>query len=187
VPKMSPALLSKRLRTLERAGVVERRSVGGHPVYELTRSGRELSGVVNALAVWGLRWVGELGEDDFDPHLLMWDMKRKIPVEAWPRSRTVLQFHLDDVPAPVSRWWLVVSAGEVDVCDFDPGFDVTAEVRTGLRELVRVWRGDRSWDEVLRTGTLSVAGSREVRRALPSWIGQSELAATPRPVSELAS
>ena len=28
VPKMSPALLSKRLRTLERAGVVERTSAG---------------------------------------------------------------------------------------------------------------------------------------------------------------
>lgn len=181
VPKMSPALLSKRLRTLQRAGVVERRTIGGRSVYELTRSGQELSGVVSALAVWGLRWVGELGEDDLDPHLLMWDMKRKIPVEEWPRARTVLHFSLDDVPARVSRWWLVVNGGEVDVCDADPGFDVTAQVHTGLRVLVRIWRGDRSWEEMLRTGALDVAGPAEVRRALPTWIGQSEFAATPRP------
>lgn len=165
VPKMSPALLSKRLRSLQRAGVVERRVVGGRSVYELTQSGRELSTVVDALAVWGLRWVGELGEEDLDPHLLLWDMKRTIPVEEWPRSRTVLQFRLRDVPARTSRWWLVVHGGEVDLCDVDPGYDVTAEVVTGLRELVRVWRGDRSWEELLRTGVLTVSGPEPVRRA----------------------
>lgn len=111
----------------------------------------------------------------------MWDMKRTIPVEEWPRSRTVLQFRLRDVPARTSRWWLVVHGGEVDLCDVDPGYDVTAEVVTGLRELVRVRRGDRSWEELLRTGVLTVSGPEPVRRALPRWIGQSTVAATPRP------
>ena len=38
-PKMSPALLSKRLRTLEQAGVVRREMVGGHASYTLTPGG----------------------------------------------------------------------------------------------------------------------------------------------------
>ena len=54
-PKMSPALLSKRLRRLERAGVVRRRVVGGRSTYELTESGLELRGVVDALGAWGAR------------------------------------------------------------------------------------------------------------------------------------
>ena len=40
VPKMSPALLSKRLRALERAGVVRRAEEGGRSSYLLTESGR---------------------------------------------------------------------------------------------------------------------------------------------------
>ena len=28
--------------------------------------------------------------DDLDPHLLMWDMRRTVPIDAWPRSRTTV-------------------------------------------------------------------------------------------------
>ena len=79
-PKMSPALLSKRLRRLERAGVVRRVLDGGRISYELTESGLELRPLVDALGAWGARWVGELGEEDLDPHLLMFDVRRTIPV-----------------------------------------------------------------------------------------------------------
>ena len=44
VPRMSPALLSKRLKELEEAGIVERRrdaASGGHD-YHLTQAGRDL-------------------------------------------------------------------------------------------------------------------------------------------------
>ena len=44
VPRMSPALLSKRLKELENAGIVERRrdtASGGHD-YHLTQAGRDL-------------------------------------------------------------------------------------------------------------------------------------------------
>ena len=53
VPKMSPALLSKRLRTLTRAGVVVRRQDGGRVVYELTEAGQELRPMVEGLGAWG--------------------------------------------------------------------------------------------------------------------------------------
>ncbi len=79
VPKMSPALLSKRLKSLTRAGVVERAEIDGRTTYSLTECGKELADVVEALGAWGVRWIGELGEADLDPHLLMWDMRRTIP------------------------------------------------------------------------------------------------------------
>jgi DNA-binding HxlR family transcriptional regulator len=181
VPKMSPALLSKRLRSLERAGVVRRSENGGRSAYLLTESGRELSTVVEALGTWGVRWVGDLGDEDLDPHLLMWDMKRTVPVTAWPRVRTVLAFRFCDVEAKASRWWLCVNDRIVDLCDYDPGFDVDATVETSLRTLTQIWRGDRSWREVLRGGDVTVHGSAAARRSLPEWLGQSDLAVVPRP------
>lgn len=180
-PKMSPALLSKRLHTLERAGVVRREVQDGRSSYHLTQSGEELRPVVNGLGAWGLRWISELGDPDLDPHLLFWDLRRTIPVESWPRGRTVLAFVLDDVPSSTARWWLVVAGEEVDVCDFDPGHEVTVTVHTSLRTLVEVWRGDRSWNQALGSGAVLLTGPSEATRRVPDWVGQARLAPVPRP------
>jgi DNA-binding HxlR family transcriptional regulator len=82
VPKMSPALLSKRLQMLVRAGVVERWEDGNRVTYRLSESGKELEPIVEALGRWGIRWISELGDEDLDPHLLLWDMRRGIDTEA---------------------------------------------------------------------------------------------------------
>ena len=178
---MSPALLSKRLKSLARAGVVERAEIDGRTTYSLTACGKELATVVDALGAWGVRWIGELGEEDLDPHLLMWDMRRSMPIEMWPRSRTTLAFHLDGVAPKASRWWLVVGDGEADICDVDPGYEVAGTVQTSLRTLTRIWRGDLGWSHALLDGSVAVSGPAEVRRAIPSWIGQGSSAAIPRP------
>jgi DNA-binding HxlR family transcriptional regulator len=181
VPKMSPALLSKRLKSLTRAGLVNRTEVDGRTTYSLTECGQELAGVVEALGAWGVRWIGELGDDDLDPHLLMWDMQRHIPIAAWPRARTAVAFELTGVAPKASRWWLVVADGHADMCDFDPGYDVTATVATSLRTLTHIWRGDISWPQALLDGSVSVSGRADTRRAVPGWLGQSKLATIPRP------
>ncbi|MET1058599.1 MAG: helix-turn-helix domain-containing protein [Nocardioides sp.] len=180
-PKMSPALLSKRLRSLERAGVVRRTEEGGRSSYALTPSGEELRPVVEALGAWGVRWVGELGDQDLDPHLLMWDVRRTVPVASWPRRRTVLAFRFEDVAAKVGRWWLCVSGDEVDICDYDPGFEVDATISTSLRTMTEIWRGDRPWSQAIRSGLVTVDGPAAVSRDVPAWLGQSTLAAVPRP------
>ncbi|AZG46754.1 winged helix-turn-helix transcriptional regulator [Gordonia insulae] len=181
VPKMSPALLTKRLRGLERAGVIRRAEVGGRSVYTLTEKGEELTEVVTALSAWGTRWIGELGDADLDPHLLMWDMHRTIPIDRWPRRRTLVEFTFRDVIGKAGSWWLVVSDGDAEVCDFHPGYDVDATVVTDLRTLTEVWRGDVSWRTALADNRITVLASSEVRRDVPDWIGQSNAAAIPRP------
>ncbi|BBY79378.1 helix-turn-helix transcriptional regulator [Mycolicibacterium pulveris] len=181
VPKMSPALLSKRLKSLVRAGVVERADVGGRTAYTLTTCGKELAEVVDALGAWGVRWIGELGEEDLDPHLLMWDIRRTVSIAEWPREPTTLAFRLTGVAPKAARWWLVVADGRADVCDFDPGYDVAGTVETSLRTLTRIWRGDVSWRQAMLDGSVSLAGPAGVRRAVPTWIGQSLLSAVPRP------
>ena len=75
----------------------------------------------------------------------------------------------------------MVADGEADVCDFDPGFEVTGTVETSLRTLTRIWRGDIGWSQALLDGSVAISGPADVRRAVPSWIGQAALAAVPRP------
>jgi DNA-binding HxlR family transcriptional regulator len=176
VPKMSPALLAKRLRNLERVGIIERTTTGRGTSYTLTKMGQELGPVVEGLGAWGVRWIGDLGEEDYDPHLLFWDLRRTLPVTAWPPGRTVLAIELDDVASRVSRWWVVVAGREVDVCDYDPGYDVAGRLSTSLKVLTAVWRGDRSWPSALRARDVVVEAPAEVERQIPEWLGQSSIA-----------
>lgn len=181
VPRMSPSLLSKRLRRLTSAGVIERHEDGNRVVYRLTAAGEELRPIVEGLGAWGTRWVPELGDEDLDPHLLLWDMHRNIDMDVVPSIRTVVQFIFADVPASGRNWWLVIQPTEVNVCDADPGFGVDLLVECDLGTLTRVWRGDCSWTDALRSRGLALDGPDAMRRGLPQWLKLSAFAAVPRP------
>lgn len=176
MPRISPALLSKRLRSLERHGIISRRQEGLRTVYELTQCGAELRDIVNGLGLWGLKWFPELGDADLDPHLLMWDMRRTIPVGEWPTGRTSVALRFTDRPSHSARWWVVVADREVDICSDDPGFPIAMTISTTLGTLTAIWRGHRSWAAALRAGLVAVEGPTQVRRRLPLWFGYSALA-----------
>jgi DNA-binding HxlR family transcriptional regulator len=180
VPRMSPTLLAKRLNQLVRAGVVDKRD----DRYVLTAAGEELRPVVEALAVWGLRWIGELGDQDLDPKLLLWDMRRNVDPGAVPGGRTVILFAFGDVPARARHWWFVITSGSADVCDEDPGYDVSVTVTATLRAMVGIWRGDLRWPEALRSGAVDIQGPEPLRRTLPTWFALSPFAAVPRPAPQ---
>lgn len=180
LPRMSPSLLSRRLQQLERAGVVTRIAAGRDTRYVLTAAGAELRPVVEALGSWGIRWIGELGEEDADPSLLLWDMHRNVDRTAVPRGRTVVHFRFPDAEPSTRDWWLVITAEEIDVCDDDPGYETAVTVTASLPGLVRVWRGDVSWEQAVRAGWLQVDGPAALRRALPGWFTLSVFATVPR-------
>jgi DNA-binding HxlR family transcriptional regulator len=181
LPRMSPTLLSRRLHQFVRAGVVDREVEGIDVHYVLTRAGHELRPVVEALGAWGVRWIGELGDEDLDPKLLLWDMHRNIDQDAIPDGRTVVQFRFPDAPSDARDWWLVITRGEADVCDVDPGYAVAVTATASLRSMVQVWRGDLSWSNALRAGSVEVHGPERLRRAVPHWFTFSAFASVPRP------
>ncbi len=181
LPRMSPTLLSKRLQRLARGGVVDRQVDGSDVRYVLTPAGRELRPVIEALGVWGARWIGVLGDEDLDPKLLLWDMHRNIDQASVPDGRTTVHFRFPDVPAGVRNWWLVITSGEADVCDVDPGHEVAVTVTASLRAMVEVWRGDRDWTDALRSGSVDLTGPESLRRAVPRWFTLSPFAVVPRP------
>jgi DNA-binding HxlR family transcriptional regulator len=181
LPRMSPSLLSKRLQQLQRAGILERRPGGSNVSYVLTPAGSELRPVVEALGSWGVRWIGELGDTDLDPKLLLWDMHRNIAHAAIPPGRTVVHFEFPDAPRKARRWWLVITDEGADVCDMDPGFEVTVTVTASLRRMVEIWRGDLTWRDALGAGLIEVEGAEAKRRALPGWFTLPAFASVPRP------
>ena len=180
LPRMSPTLLSKRLHQLVRAGVLEKRVDGKDVRYVLTPAGQELRPVVEAVGSWGARWIGEIGDEDLDPKLLLWDMHRNIDRDVVPPPRGVLHFRFPDLRGSQSRWWLVITPQEVDVCDEDPGHEVDLTLTSSLRDLTRVWRGDLAWSEAVGQGRLDVEGPERLRRAVPAWFSLSVFAGVPR-------
>jgi DNA-binding HxlR family transcriptional regulator len=187
VPLMSRSLLAKRLRELERAGVIERRpgADGRGSEYHLTEAGEELRPIIMGIGAWGQRWArSELSRADLDPRLLMWDMQRNIETEALPADRVVVRFRFTD-PAPgLPRvTWLILERDRVDVCYKDPGFEVDLVVAGRLRALVAVWMGDTSMAAAIRAHELLVVGPRDLVRAFPGWLRRSIFASVERPQS----
>ena len=169
VPRMSPALLSKRLRALERHGIVARRLEAQRSIYELTPCGADLFGIVNGLGVWALTWFPELGDDDLDPHLLMFDMRRTIPVQAWPSGRTVVEIRFTDVAlldahgdrtmfGQSEEALTVRAAYEVHEPVDDPVFAVSIRHENGLLLSLTSTKADG-----IRTGRVSENGFVELR------------------------
>jgi DNA-binding HxlR family transcriptional regulator len=169
LPRMSPALLSRRLHQLVAAGLVIKDVQGAEVRYLLTPAGAELEPVVNGLAAWSVRWIGELGDRDLDPKLLMWDLHRHVDHGNVPGGRTVLGFEFTDMTPQRRSWWLVITPEQADVCDHDPGYQVALQVRTTLRDMIKIWRGDLDWDAARRARVLTVDGPTELRRGMPGW------------------
>ena len=57
---------------------------GDRVSYALTPAGRELRPWSKPLVSGAIRWIPELGDEDLDPHLLMWDIHRNIDLDAVP-------------------------------------------------------------------------------------------------------
>jgi DNA-binding HxlR family transcriptional regulator len=187
LPRMSPTLLSKRLNQLVASGVVDRRREGREVVYTPTAAGEELRSAIELLGAWGIRWTGVLGDADLDPKLLMWDLHRNVDLSTVPDGTTVVRFELTDVPPRQRYWWIVLSPSEADVCDADPGHEISVTVQGSLRDLVAVWRGDHTWSAVLRAGAVIITGPARLRPAVTTWFGPSRFAAVPRPDPRLVA
>ena len=179
VPKMSPTLLSQRLKELEESGIVERNPVPserGVFEYHLTEAGRDLREVVIAMGMWGQKWVeSSLSLKNLDPSLLMWDMRRNLNPDPLPKKRTVVQFVYHDLPSTKSDWWLVIEpAGEVDLCWADPGFEIDLYVTTDLRTMTAIWMGVT--DVAAESDKFEFSGSRELSSTIQTWLGLSPFA-----------
>jgi len=181
VPRMSPALLSKRLKALEEAGIIRRVASQTDPgvlEYHLTRSGRDLKPVIEAIGIWGQRWVEtEPSLQNLDPNLLMWDMRRSLDSSFMPARRTVIEFLYPEQPATRGRYWLIVTSGaDIDLCTIDPGFDVDLYVTTDLRTMTAIWIGVTPVKTALANDKIVLTGDMRLAARMQAWLGLSPFA-----------
>jgi DNA-binding HxlR family transcriptional regulator len=181
VPRMSPALLSRRLKDLEAAGIVAReasRSESGAFEYRLTASGRELGPIVEAFGIWGQRRIeADLSLQHLDVQLLMWDMRRNLNPTPMPQGRNVIHFIYPELPATQRSWWLIVDPKDgVDLCSVDPGFDVDLYVSVDLRTMTAIWMGLDTVRAAVANKRMILTGDRRIASAMQTWLGLSPFA-----------
>jgi len=181
VPRMSPALLSQRLKELEAAGIIMRTASETEPgvfEYNLTKSGRELGPLVEAMGIWGQRWVdAKLSLEHLDVSLLMWDMRRQLNPTPMPNRRSVISFHYPELGPSQRTYWLIVDPKSgVDLCAINPGFDVDLYVTTDLRTMTAIWMGLDSVRKAIADDRMFVTGQRGLASNMQTWLGLSPFA-----------
>ena len=173
ISRISPTLLTKRLKYLEEKGVIARKQVSGQRGYEyrLTPAGKELEPLMENIAVWGMRWArGRMSDDELDVELLMWEIQRRIQTKNLPDGETVICFAFTDLEKHRS-WWVWIDGDEVDLCTEDPGKDVDLYISTDVRTMAEVWQGDIDLKKALTDETIKVHGNRKLIKAMSDWIG----------------
>lgn len=183
LPKMSPALLSRRLKELEDAGVVTVRRRDGNPEYHLTEAGQELRPLIEAMMLWGHAWVeSSVTLKTLDPSLLMWDIRRSIrPDPPLPQRRTI-QFLYPDLAPANQNWWLVVNDREVQLCYVDPGYDIDLLVTGSLRALTSVWMGLSRLSQEIAARQVQIDGDPALAREIGRWLESHPMNKAPRRV-----
>ncbi len=129
------------------------------------------------LGAWGQRWVeSKLSLKNLDPSLLMWDMRRRLNPTPLPPGRYTLKFHFPEARSGQRNWWLVIENGKVDLCGFDPGYEVNLYVTAQLKAMTAIWMGVSSVKQQLASGRLELLGDKNVARAMEAWLGLSVFA-----------
>lgn len=182
--RISPSVLTARLKTLVEHGIVERvePAAGGPVEYHLTPAGKEILPIIESIGAWGQRWVrSRMTRDELDVELLMLHIERRFDASEFPAEHAVVAFVFDDLHGPMRRWWVLVDAEQTELCTEPPGRKEDVKVTSDVRTLAQVFMGDTALKDALRTGQIEVSGPRALVRALPRWLKPSDLAAVPRP------
>ena len=146
--------------------------------YNLTMAGEDLFGIIERMGVWAQRWViQDIGPEDTDPDMLMWDMQRRINLDKLPPRRIVVQFEL--LGAQRKIYWLVLEKPQPSICLEDPGFEIDLVVTADSLALHRVWMGRLDIADALRKDQIKLEGPVDLKRAFPGWLALNLFAGVP--------
>ena len=180
LPRMSPSLLSKRLKELEEAGIVAqiKNPRSGVSEYHLTQAGEDLRPIIMSLGTWGQRWIdSNISLRNLDPTLLMWDMRRFIDPQPLPKRRVTIRFIYPELGVSHRDWWLVVDPVDgPDICQVDPGHEVDVFITSTLRAMTAVWMGVTSVAAEADKGLITIEGDPAIARSMQNWLGLSPFA-----------
>lgn len=179
IPRMSPSILSKRLKTLEAAEIVIRKlsPAGQTAEYKLTRSGRELGPIIENMAIWGMRWrKRSIAAQDCDVGGFMWDFHRTLRTEGFPDGETVILVQISD-RKELNTWWVIANGDSVDLCPEDPGHNVDIYLTAPLANLIALWFGELEVHEAMKGQSIFLDGPGHLINSARDWMAQSPLVA----------
>ena len=152
--------LSKRLRELERAGIIEvRPKPDGHGLtYEPTQAGRELS---------------ELKPEHAHPGVVLWVWANFfLDRDRLPPGRVVVRFEYPTLAGSARRGWLLTERGDAEYCLKHPGAEEQLIVVVNDPLAFARWHmGQIQWRDALRSGAIEVQGPPALARALRPGTG----------------
>ena len=178
LPRISPTVLSKRLKQMEEDGLIIKKTIAGEKAteYRLTKCGRELAPLVNYMSKWGLRWARRrMNQEDLDVGTFMWDFHRSLNTSELPDGETVFSVSFTGLDAH-SKWWLVANDNVVDLCTDDPGKDVDLYITTTLPVLAEVWMGDTEVHSAVRDEDIMLTGVSYLVKSASDWFPKSRYA-----------
>jgi DNA-binding HxlR family transcriptional regulator len=177
VGNISPAVLSKRLSDMEKAGLIERLEdrAKGTVDYVRTQKAIALEPVMNALAIWAQCNIDAevaLGNSTLATH--MWHFSRNLKTSEFPPHRVVLRFHFTDETGPYPTYWFVVEPGRsVEMCVLVPDFDIDLYVETTNASLLAIGIGRSTVARETDAGRLFATGDPRLVRTLDHWLPRS--------------
>lgn len=178
LPRISPTILSKRLKQLEANGLIIKKTTAGQKTseYRLTKCGRELAPLTDQMAKWGLRWARRrLSEEDFEVGSFMWDFHRTLKIDELPDGEVVFCVNFPD-QSENKIWWVIVNDKIVDLCTEDPGKDVDLFITGSLTDLVEVWMGDVDISTASKSGSVILTGASYLTKSASQWFPKSRYA-----------
>jgi hypothetical protein len=90
-----------------------------------------------------------------------------------PHQKIVLQFDFRGLTKgrkTQRSYWVVMEAGEVDMCLKDPGFAVDVFISADLSAFTHVWMGYAPLDLALKQGKIALEGDRDLVRQVHGWL-----------------
>jgi DNA-binding HxlR family transcriptional regulator len=166
IPRIPPATLTSRLRSLRAAGIVDL----SNRLYQLTESGLSLAPIVRELARWAMTTESAaLSEDDLDTAALTWDMQRRVDVSALPADTVVLALEFTDRPPRDRYFWLHLSKTNVNLCREDTGAPVDLWLWAPTAEVIHWWLGDLTWSQLQQHPGVTLHGDRALQRQMQRW------------------
>ena len=178
LPRISPTVLSKRLKQMEEDGLIIKKSVVGEKAtdYRLTKCGRELAPLVNYMSKWGRRWARRrMNQEDLDVGTFMWDFHRSLNTSELPDGETVFSVSFSGLDAH-NKWWLVANGNVVDLCTDDPGKDIDLYISTTLPALAEIWMGDTDVRSAIKSDDIMLTGETYLVKSAADWFPKSRYA-----------
>jgi len=173
-PRISPALLSQRLKHLENHKIIfrEKETVGTKVNYSLTTSGKATFDIISKLGDWGKLWFDEsviIGNSE--PQLLMWDLQRNIISSKLPQRNLIIEFNFSQ-EKQYPNWWIIFKPpSSIDLGYIDVGQDADIIFKSSVEALTKLHMGFNKFETLIQSNEIEVFGADDIITSIPDWLG----------------